>query len=317
MGVARFLGVLGLLAVIAAPGAHAQRAASSSQGLGANPPPVAAPAPPPKPASNPASTVSAPGAPRGAKAPGGVTPAAPLAGDAAADQTYILGSSDIVEVSVLGRTDYTTRARISEDGTILLQYLGRFPAANKTAAQLSDEIASALDKGGFFASPVVRVDVVSYASRYVTVLGDVVTPGLVPVDRAYHLSEIVARVGGIKETGASFVILRPQHGDERRISIATLATGALSDDPLVSPGDKIYSPPAELIYVTGQVKGPGAFAIIQDMTLRMALSRAGGVTDSGSDKKVTITRKGSKLLHVELDAKIQPGDVIVVGERLF
>ena len=144
-----------------------------------------------------------------------------------------------------------------------------------------------------------------------------VTPGLVPVDRAYHLSEIVARVGGIKESGASFVILQPQHGEQRKISIATLATGAASDDPLVSPGDKIYSPAAELFYVTGQVKGPGAFPIIADMTLRMALSRAGGLTNSGSDKKITITRKGTDLTHVSLNEKIQPGDVIKVGERLF
>ena len=85
----------------------------------------------------------------------------------------------------------------------------------------------------------------------------------------------------------------------------------------MSPGDKIYSPPAELIYVSGQIKTPGAFPIVSDMTVRMALSRAGGLTNSGSDKKVTITRKGVKMKHVDLDSKVQPGDVIVVGERLF
>lgn len=311
MGIFRSAGILGLVALVVASGALAQRASSSSRGLAANPPPVSAPPPPVRPTVAPSPTSSSPRI-----APATAASTAPT-GEPIPDQTYILGSSDVVEVSVLGRSDYTTRARISEDGTILLQYLGRVSAANKTAAQLSDEIASGLEKGGFFANPVVRVDVVSYASRYVTVLGDVVTPGLVPVDRAYHLSEIVARVGGLRESGASFVILRPQHGEERRISLATLATGAASDDPLVSPGDKIYCPPAELFYVTGQVKGPGAFPIIQDMTLRMALSRAGGLTDSGSDRKITITRKGSKLRSVELDAKIQPGDVIVVGERLF
>ena len=311
MRISKLTGLLGAV-MLMATGAQAQRAPSSMSGLGANPPPVAAPtarpaAPPPVQAAA-SQAISGPSA---ANAPQG------SGGDVSTDKTYILGAADVIEVSVLGRNEYTTRARVSEDGTIQLQYLGVVHVAGKTASQISEEVATALEKGGYFANPVVRVDVVSYASRYVTVLGNVVTPGLVPVDRAYHLSEIIARVGGIKETGADYVVLRPQRGEEHRITIATLATGAASDDPLVSPGDKIYSPPAEIIYVTGQVKTPGGFPIMQDMTVRMALSRAGGLTDSGSDKKVTITRKGKKLTHVDLDSRIEPGDVVLVGERLF
>ena len=311
MRISKVLVVLGALA-LAAGGVQAQRAPSSSRGLGANPPPVAAPAPRPT-ANAPVQTA----APAGAAQPAATSDPSASGGDTSTDKTYILGPADVIEVSVLGRNEYTTRSRISEDGTIQLQYLGVVNVAGKTAAKVSDEVAAALEKGGYFANPVVRVDVVSYASRYVTVLGNVGSPGLVPVDRAYHLSEIVARVGGIRESGADYVILRPQRGEERRITIATLATGAASDDPLVSPGDKIYSPPAEVVYVTGQVKAPGGFPIIQDMTVRMALSRAGGLTDSGSDKKVTITRKGKKIGRVDLDSKIQPGDVVLVGERLF
>ena len=168
MGISKYLGLLGLVAMVAGSGAQAQRVSSPGQRLGANPPPVSAPAAP-RPSTTPSAPAMTPAAPRGATAPGGS--GLPAGGDAGADQTYILGPADVVEVSVLGRSDYTTRARIGEDGTILLQYLGRVNASNKTASQLSDEIASALQKGGFFSNPVVRVDVVSYASRYVTVLG--------------------------------------------------------------------------------------------------------------------------------------------------
>ena len=310
MRASSILNLVGVLAVIAGSGVSAQRSPSSTQGVAANPPPVTLP-PAPRPTPTPAST------PSPAPAPKAMSSVAPPSGDAATDQTYILGAADVIEVSVLGRNEYTTRSRIAEDGTIQLQYLGTVQAASRTAAQLSDQVAAGLEKGGYFASPIVRVDIVSYASRYVTVLGAVTTPGLVPVDRAYHLSEIVARVGGIKENGADYIILRPKSGAERRILISTLATGAATDDPFVSPGDKIYSPPADLVYITGQVKSPGAFPIIQDMTVRMGLSRAGGLTDSGSEKKISVTRKGVKLNRVELDSKIEPGDVIVIGERLF
>jgi polysaccharide export outer membrane protein len=234
-----------------------------------------------------------------------------------ASQTYILGPADVIEVSVLGRQDFEVKGRIGEDGTLRVPYLGAVKAADKTTVQFEDELAKALETGGYFAHPIVKVDIVSYGSRYVTVLGQVGTPGLIPVDRPYRLSEIMARVGGLKEGGAAYVIFTPAHGQQRHILIKELATGDLKDDPYVSPGDKIYAPEAELFYVTGQVKQPGAFGLLPDVTFRMALSRAGGVTDSGSDKNFTVTRAGKKLTHVDPDSKVMPGDVILVPERLF
>ena len=245
-----------------------------------------------------------------AMAPAGVSPESTV-------QSYILGPSDVIEVSVQGRTDYASRQRVGADGSIQLQFLGNVQAANKTTRQLGEEIAAALDKGGFFTRPVVTVEISSYASRYVVVLGNVGTPGLVPVDRAYHLSEIVARVGGIKESGADYVILRPHNGAERRLSIVALATGDASDDPYVSPGDKIYSPNAEVFYISGQIKAPGAYAVLPNMTFRMAISRGGGLTDSGSDGRLSLTRGGKRVQHVDLEKNVEPRDVIVVGERLF
>ncbi len=236
---------------------------------------------------------------------------------ASPDQTYILGPGDVIEVSVLGRTDFTTRSRIGADGTLQLPYLGPVNASNKTSSQLGDAVAGALEKGGFFAHPILKVDIVSYASRYAIVLGSVGSPGLIPIDRPYRLSEILARVGGVKEGAADFVILRSEKGEERRLSISTLATGDASQDPFVSPGDKVFSPLAEVFYISGQIKSPGSFPLRAEMTLRMAISRGGGLTDIGSDHSVKITRKGKKLDKVDLDDQIQSGDVIVVGEKLF
>lgn len=234
-----------------------------------------------------------------------------------ADQNYILGPGDVVEVDLLERTDFNTKAKVGVDGMIQLPYIGSVAAANRTTQVLSDQISAALIKGGYFSHPILSVQVASFASRYVTVLGSVQSPGLVPIDRAYHLSEIIARVGGVRETGADYVIVRPAKGPERRLSVKLLATGDASQDPYVSPGDTIYSPTAELFYISGQVKAPGAYQVITDMTVRMAIGRGGGLTDIGSDHGIKITRGGVKVNKVELDSKIEPGDVIVIGERLF
>ena len=248
---------------------------------------------------------------------GSPTPSGQLAQGGVSDASYVLGPADVVEVAVLQRPDFTTKARISEDGTIQLPFLGRVTAAGKSSKQLSDEVALALKRGGYFAEPIVTVNVESYASRYVTVLGDVVNPGLVSVDRAYQLSEIIARVGGIKDNAADYIIFRPKNGPERRLRVNELAIAGADGDPYVSPGDKIYSPVAEQFFISGQVKSPGSYAVKQAMTVRMALSQGGGLTDLGSDHKIKITRSGKTLTKVDLDSRVEAGDVIVVGERLF
>ena len=53
-------------------------------------------------------------------------------------------------------------------------------ASDRTVLQLREDMKDALQKRGFFTQPIVEVQVVSYASRYVTVLGAVGTPGLIP-----------------------------------------------------------------------------------------------------------------------------------------
>ena len=259
----------------------------------------------------------------GPPAPGPAA-AGPAAGSAApapsADkpaQAYILGPEDVVEIEVLGQADFKLRAPIGADGTIKLPYIGSMAAANKTTDQLSNDISQALVAGGYFAHPILSVQIVSYASRYVTVLGDVAAPGLVPIDRPYHLSEILARVGGVKADAADYVVLRPQDGPERHYVISALAMGDSGQDPMVAPGDRIFSPTADLFYISGEVKAPGAYPVSSGMTLRMAIGRGGGLTDIGTDKGVKVTHADGKVDRSGLNDKIAPGDVIVIGERLF
>ena len=85
----------------------------------------------------------------------------------------------------------------------------------------------------------------------------------------------------------------------------------------MAPGDKIFVPKAEIFYLSGQVNAPGAYPITEGMTVRMAIARGGGINQLGSDKKLKLTRHGVKLTNIDLESKIQPGDVLVVGERLF
>jgi len=127
---------------------------------------------------------------------------------------YILGPGDVVDVSVLGREEFHPRVQVQVDGTVQLPYLHSVKAADLTVIQFREQINKLLRDGGFYTDPVVNVDVVSYTSRYVTVLGEFGNPGLVPVDRVYRVSEILARAGGAKASAADDILLRRSDGKE-------------------------------------------------------------------------------------------------------
>jgi polysaccharide export outer membrane protein len=235
------------------------------------------------------------------------------------DQAFVLGVGDVVDVGVIGRNDFNTRQRVTTEGTIVLPLLGRVKAVGLTTSELAQQTQDALAKGGFYSNPVVRVEITGVASRYATVLGNVGTPGLLPLDRAYHLSDIIAKVGAHTGEGASTVVLTRADGTSKKYSMEDLATGAGGADPVIMAGDKIYVPAAtsEVFYLSGQVKNPGSIPITKEMTVREAIAKGGGLTDMGSDKKVKIFRKNVEVKGVKLDTLIEPGDIIQVGERLF
>lgn len=230
---------------------------------------------------------------------------------------YVLGADDVVEVTVLGQPEFQTRARVKANGTIQLPFIGEQRIAGETALSLAPKIQEKLRSGGYYAKPVVNIEIASFASRYVVLLGAVAQPGLQPVDRDYRLSEIIARAGGLRETGADFVTLTRASGDQKNYPFEKLASGGPDDDPMVAPGDKIFVPEADLFYIYGQINAPGVYPLKGGpMTVRKAVARGGGFNANGSASRIKLFRAGVET-KVKLDAPLQAGDVLVVGERLF
>jgi polysaccharide export outer membrane protein len=94
---------------------------------------------------------------------------------------------------------------------------------------------------------------------------------------------------------------------------ARLAEGYLRD-PNVAVEVIQYRP----FYIQGEVKNAGQFPFVFGMTVRAAVSTAGGFSEVASEATATIYRKSggtTRAIRVTMDAPIQPGDTIVVHER--
>jgi polysaccharide export outer membrane protein len=230
-------------------------------------------------------------------------------------QGYILGAHDAITVALLGRSDYNATVQVQEDGSVALPMIGQVLAGGQSLLQLKADIEGRLRTGGYFRQPEVSIVLSAAASRFATILGDVGTAGLVPLDRQYRLSELIARAGGARSGSDTLTVTAPD-GQIREYSLRAITTSA-SPDPVVAPGSKVFVQPAPIFYVYGQVGSAGAFPLEPGMTLRNALARAGGPSALGTMKKVKVYRGETIISKPDMNMRVSAGDTIHVGERIF
>lgn len=92
-----------------------------------------------------------------------------------------------------------------------------------------------------------------------------------------------------------------------------LASGYLRD-PNVAVEVAQYRP----FYIQGEVASSGQFPFVFGMSVRAAISTAGGFSDVAAKNSVTIYRResvGTVTIRAKMDELVQPGDTIVVHER--
>jgi polysaccharide export outer membrane protein len=74
------------------------------------------------------------------------------------------------------------------------------------------------------------------------------------------------------------------------------------------------------VFITGEVRAPGAFGYFPGMTARQLISVAGGLTQYGSDGRLRVVRQAqgkSQEIKIGLDDAVLPGDTLVVRRKLF
>ena len=87
-----------------------------------------------------------------------------------------------------------------------------------------------------------------------------------------------------------------------------------------APGDTIFVPRAESVFVSGLVRTAGEYVIRKGMTVRQVLALAGGVTERGSTRRIQIIRQVDGVettVGANLQDAVRAGDTIVVRERFF
>jgi len=252
-------------------------------------------------------------------------PTQPVTAEAPGPGKYQIGPQDSLRVTVLDEADLSTSYKVDSDGTITMNYIGKVPVAGLTIAEVAEKIRAGL-ASGYIRNPQVRVEVDSYKSQSVLISGEVRQPGKVQMTGAMTVLEALAAAGSPLPTAANeLTIAHPKKPGETgdapltRVNWKDLQLGRGTDVGLLD-GDIVNVPKAQTFYITGQVRNPGIQVLDPGMTVQQAIALAGGLTDRGSDRRITASRlvKG-KLTDVglKMDDKVVANDVITVQQRLF
>jgi polysaccharide export outer membrane protein len=112
---------------------------------------------------------------------------------------YLISVGDVLSIRVLGHEDMLTRVRVRGDGRIAVPIIGEIVASGRRPSVLRTEIETRLKE--FLVLPTVTLNVEEQAPpEKIVVLGEVVRPGLIPVDTAsISLAEALALSGGVTE----------------------------------------------------------------------------------------------------------------------
>lgn len=97
-------------------------------------------------------------------------------------------------------------------------------------------------------------------------------------------------------------------------------TKGLKGDYLIDPKVTVSIITYRNFFVNGEVKSPGGYAFQPGLTIRKAVSLAGGFTERAAQDKIFVLHEhqaSGDMEKIRLDAVVQPGDIITVEESFF
>ena len=242
---------------------------------------------------------------------------------AAAPARYMIGPQDLLKITVFDEPDLTNSYRVDGDGFITFPYISRVAASGLTLGELQDRIRTLLS-AGFIRNPQVRVEIGEFKSQSVLVSGEVRQPGKITMTGSMTLLEALAAAGSATSSASSeLTVAHPKRGTEDsdvvRINWKDLQLGRGTDVGL-QDGDIINVPKAQMFFITGQVRNGGPFVLEPGTTIQQAIAMAGGLSERGSDRGITVTRlvNGKNTdVKVTLEDTVQPNDTITIRNRFF
>ena len=165
----------------------------------------------------------------------------------AADNNYIIGPGDTLEVFVWRNPELSVTVPVRPDGKISTPLVEDMVAVGKTSPQLARDMEKTLSE--YVRSPKVNIIVTVAASAYslVRVVGQVQHPQALPYREGMRVLDAILAVGGLTQfaSGNRARVIRMENGRETiiHVKVADLVnSGDVGENVALKPGDVLVVP---------------------------------------------------------------------------
>ena len=255
-----------------------------------------------------------------------------------ADQStgeYLIGPGDVISIQIWDHDDLNRKVEVSQEGDFTFPLIGKIHAAGLSAFSIEKTITDKLG-AGYLISPQVTVNILEFKNQEAFLFGAVKQPGSYVVKGKTHILKLITDAGGfVDESGMSATIIRPQSPllknkpmalDQAKknemitIDLNQVTVSSTEDKFYIYPGDSIYINKMARFFVTGEVNRPGIYSWEKDLTIREAISIAGGPTARGSEDRVWVVRRQNDeeiKVTPDMGDYVKPDDIITIPKSYF
>lgn len=203
---------------------------------------------------------------------------------------------DLLSVKVYDTPEMTDNYRVDQSGNITLPLCGKVSIQGLSLSDAATRIEAALKNGQYLANPQVTVDVEQYAGQYVTVLGEVASPGRVQLIAPTTLGEVLAQAGGVTPLAGGTVRIRHGEGSsatEEDLPFSRNESTSGTAAAVIRPGDFVTVNRVGIVYVLGAVNHPGGYVMQEDGKLNVAeaIALSGGTIVTAKTNGLRVIRR--------------------------
>jgi polysaccharide export outer membrane protein len=204
----------------------------------------------------------------------------------------LIGSGDLLQISVDGAPEYHHEVRVSAAGDVSLPMAGKVKLAGLSTSQAESVIVQRLQEGGFFNDPQVSVFVKEYSTEGISVLGEVQHPGIYPLLGNRTLLDAISAAGGTTPRAGKTVMITDRDRPENSKTVPLSYGDGQQMNVALHPGDTVVVSKAGMVYVIGDVKEPtGIILEGPRFTVLQAIAMAHGINRTASLKSAKVIRE--------------------------
>jgi polysaccharide export outer membrane protein len=252
-----------------------------------------------------------------------ITPAslsAPTPGD------YLLGSGDLITVTVFETPDLNSEVRVSSRGFVSLPLLDNVKVVNMTAAEAEENIER-LYREKYLHDPHVTVYIKEHVSKQITLVGALTKPGTYDYISKRRLLDVIAIANGLTaKAGSTAYVTRQDLASQKPVNYLVdldelTKRGNMEQNFEIQGGDVIFVPESGQCFIDGAIRKPGTYPISAKMTVTEGIALAGGLAsyaDNDSIKLIRYMGQGKKREILKLsysDLQGGLGDTIILKDQ--